>query len=90
MGQVYVPQVNWFLAISCILIVIGFQSSAALAAAYGIAVALTMLITGTMLPVVARLRWRWSAPVIAAFVLVFITIDLSYVAGNAFKILQGS
>ena len=89
MGQVYVPQVNWFLAISCILIVIGFRSSAALAAAYGIAVALTMLITGTLLPVVARMRWRWSMAWIAAFVLVFVTIDVSYVAGNAFKILQG-
>jgi KUP system potassium uptake protein len=89
MGQVYVPQVNWFLAISCVLIVIGFKSSAALAAAYGIAVALTMLITGTLLPVVARMRWKWSLPAVLAFVLLFVTIDLSYVAGNAFKILQG-
>jgi KUP system potassium uptake protein len=89
MGQVYVPQVNWFLAISCVLIVIAFQSSAALAAAYGIAVALTMLITGTLLPIVGRMRWRWPIPAVAAFVLVFIVIDLSYVAGNAFKILDG-
>src|SRR5688572_16105483 len=89
MGQVYVPQVNWFLAISCILIVIFFRSSAALAAAYGIAVALTMLITGTLLPVVGRMRWRWSWVWVAAFVLVFVTIDVSYVAGNAFKILDG-
>ena len=89
MGQVYVPQVNWFLAISCVLIVIAFKSSAALAAAYGIAVALTMLITGTLLPVVARMRWRWSKPAVIGFVLVFVTIDVSYVAGNVFKILQG-
>jgi KUP system potassium uptake protein len=89
MGQVYVPQVNWFLAISCVLIVIAFQSSAALAAAYGIAVALTMLITGTLLPIVGRMRWQWSVPAVVAFVLVFIVIDLSYVAGNAFKILDG-
>jgi KUP system potassium uptake protein len=89
MGQVYVPQVNWFLAISCVLIVIAFQSSAALAAAYGIAVALTMLITGTLLPIVGRLRWRWPIPAVVAFVLVFVVIDISYVAGNAFKILDG-
>ena len=89
MGQVYVPQVNWFLAISCVLIVMAFQSSAALAAAYGIAVALTMLITGTLLPIVGRMRWRWPVPAVVAFVLVFIVIDLSYVAGNAFKILDG-
>ena len=89
MGQVYVPQVNWFLAISCVLIVLGFKSSTNLAAAYGIAVALTMLITGTLLPVVARLRWRWPIPAVVAFVLLFVTIDLSYVAGNLFKVLQG-
>jgi KUP system potassium uptake protein len=89
MGQVYVPQVNWFLAISCLLIVVAFQSSTALAAAYGIAVALTMLITGTLLPIVGRLRWRWPIPAVVAFVLVFVVIDVSYVAGNAFKILDG-
>src|SRR4029078_3761508 len=53
MGQVYVPQVNWALMISTILIVIGFGSSSALAAAYGIAVTLTMLITTVLLQVVA-------------------------------------
>jgi KUP system potassium uptake protein len=89
MGQVYVPQVNWFLAISCILIVISFKSSAALAAAYGIAVALTMVITGVLLPVVQRQRWGWPLAAVIAFASVFITIDLSYVAGNLVKILEG-
>jgi KUP system potassium uptake protein len=89
MGQVYVPQVNWFLAISTIIIVIGFQSSAALAAAYGIAVALTMVITGLLLPVVAIERWKWPLPVVIAGSVVFATIDLSFVGGNLFKIAQG-
>jgi len=89
MGQIYVPQVNWFLAISCILIVIGFGSSAALAAAYGIAVALTMVITGVLLPVVERQRWGWPMAMVVAFAAVFVTIDLSYVGGNLFKILEG-
>jgi KUP system potassium uptake protein len=89
MGQIYVPQVNWFLAISCILIVIGFGSSAALAAAYGIAVALTMVITGVLLPVVERQRWGWPMAMVVAFSAVFITIDLSYVGGNLFKVLEG-
>ena len=53
MGQIYVPQVNWALMISTILIVIGFRSSSALAAAYGIAVTLTMVITALLLHVVA-------------------------------------
>ena len=78
-GQVYVPQVNWFLAISTIVIVIGFKSSTALAAAYGIAVALTMVITGTLLPVVARERWRWPLGVVVLGSVVFAAIDLSFV-----------
>ena len=89
MGQVYVPQVNWFLAISCILIVIAFGSSAALAAAYGIAVALTMVITGVLLPVVERQRWGWPLAAVLVLSTVFVTIDLAYVAGNLFKILEG-
>jgi KUP system potassium uptake protein len=89
MGQVYVPQVNWFLAISCILIVISFKSSAALAAAYGIAVALTMVITGVLLPVVARQRWGWPLAGVLALAAVFVSIDLAYVGGNLFKILEG-
>jgi KUP system potassium uptake protein len=89
MGQVYVPQVNWFLAISCILIVIAFGSSAALAAAYGIAVSLTMVITGVLLPVIARQRWGWPMVAVLAVAAVFVTIDLSYVGGNLFKVAEG-
>ena len=55
----YVPQVNWALMLSTIAIVIGFGSSTALAAAYGIAVTLTMVITAVLLHVVATERWRW-------------------------------
>jgi KUP system potassium uptake protein len=89
MGQVYVPQVNGFLAVACMLIVVTFQSSAALAAAYGIAVALTMMITGALLPVVARERWRWPMSVVVAGSLVFATIDMSFVIANLFKVLEG-
>ena len=61
-GQVYVPQVNWGLMLSTILIVIGFGSSSALAAAYGIAVTMTMVITALLLHVVATERWQWPLP----------------------------
>jgi KUP system potassium uptake protein len=89
MGQVYVPQVNWFLGISTMLIVIGFRSSAALAAAYGIAVALTMMITGLLLPVAARERWGWPLAAVLLGAALFVTIDLSFVGANVFKIVQG-
>jgi KUP system potassium uptake protein len=89
MGQVYVPQVNWFLGISTMLIVLGFRSSTALAAAYGIAVALTMTITGMLLPVAARERWQWPAAVVAVGGALFILTDLAFVGANLFKIVQG-
>ena len=58
MGQVYVPRVNWALMVATVLIVIGFGSSSAIAAAYGIAVTLTMIITVLLLYVVMTERWQ--------------------------------
>ena len=89
MGQVYVPQVNWALMICTILIVIGFGSSTALAAAYGIAVTLTMVITAMLLQVVATERWGWP-PIVASLVTgLFLIIDLAFFGANALKITHG-
>ena len=88
-GQVYVPQVNWALMLATILIVVGFGSSSALAAAYGIAVALTMVITAILLQVVATERWGWPRPVAIAVTGVFLAIDLAFFGANALKITHG-
>ncbi len=88
-GQVYVPQANWALMISTMAIVIGFGSSSALAAAYGIAVTLTMVITAVLLHVVAIERWGWPRPVVFAVTGVFLTIDLAFFGANALKITHG-
>jgi KUP system potassium uptake protein len=88
-GQVYVPQVNWALMVSTIVIVIGFGSSTALAAAYGIAVTLTMVITAVLLQVVATERWGWSPAVAYAVTGIFLTIDLAFFGANALKIANG-
>jgi KUP system potassium uptake protein len=88
-GQVYVRQVNWALMLSTILIVIGFGSSAALAAAYGIAVTLTMIITAVLLLVVAIERWGWPPAAAYAVTGVFLTIDLAFFGANALKITHG-
>ncbi len=88
-GQVYVPQANWALMISTMAIVIGFGSSSALAAAYGIAVTLTMVITAMLLHVVAIERWGWPRPVVFAVTGVFLTIDLAFFGANALKITHG-
>jgi KUP system potassium uptake protein len=89
MGQIYVPQVNWALMVSTIAIVIGFGSSAALAAAYGIAVTLTMIITAVLLHVVATERWGWPAAAATALSAIFLTVDVAFFGANALKIAQG-
>jgi KUP system potassium uptake protein len=88
-GQVYVPQINWLLAICVIGLVLGFQSSSALAAAYGIAVVITMLVTTCLLAVVARRVWGWSLLLTCAVIGVFLLIDLAFFAANIIKIPQG-
>jgi KUP system potassium uptake protein len=89
MGQVYVPRVNSALMVATVLIVLGFRSSGAIAAAYGIAVTLTMVITVLLLYVVMTERWRWPVPVAAVIMGVFLTIDLAFFGANALKILDG-
>jgi KUP system potassium uptake protein len=88
-GQVYVPQINWALMISTILIVIGFKSSSALAAAYGIAVTMTMVITVLLLYVVATERWHWPVPVAMMVTGGFLAIDMAFFGANLLKVLQG-
>jgi KUP system potassium uptake protein len=88
-GQVYVPQINWALMVCTILIVVGFGSSSALAAAYGIAVTLTMIITTLLLYVVVTERWKW--PFVPAVLItgIFLAIDVAFLGANVLKIMQG-
>jgi KUP system potassium uptake protein len=89
MGQVYVPQVNWAPMLCTILIVIGFGSSTSLAAAYGIAVTLTMVITAILLQVVATERWGWPPAVAYLVTGLFLVIDLAFFGANVLKITHG-
>ncbi len=89
MGQIYVPQVNWALMVATVIIVIGFRSSGALAAAYGIAVTLTMIITVLLLYTVEIERWHWPKAVAVSLMLLFLTIDVAFFGANALKIMQG-
>jgi KUP system potassium uptake protein len=88
-GQVYVPQINWMLAVAVVGLVLGFGSSDALAAAYGIAVSGTMLMTTVLAGVVARRKWEWSWPRTIAILGIFCVIDLAFFAANSLKIPQG-
>jgi KUP system potassium uptake protein len=88
-GQIYIPQINWILAVGCLLLVIGFQKSDRLASAYGIAVTGTMALTSLVYYVVMRHTWKWSKPVCVAVLLLFLSFDLPFFAANTVKILDG-
>ncbi|MBO9512667.1 MAG: potassium transporter Kup [Variovorax sp.] len=88
-GQIYVPTVNWLLMTGVILIVLGFRSSSALSAAYGIAVSVTMVTTTLLAGIVAFGLWKWNRTAIVVGVAAFAAVDLGFVAANSFKVLEG-
>ena len=88
-GRVYVPFVNFLLAVACITLVLSFQESSKLAAAYGIAVTLTMMATTCLFFVVTRRSWGWSLPLSAGVCSIFALTELSFLASNALKIPHG-
>jgi KUP system potassium uptake protein len=88
-GQIYLPAINWLLLIAIIGLVIGFQTSSNLAAAYGIAVTGTMLITNLLAIAVAIRLWHWSPLRAVLGALPFIVIDLGFFLANSVKIPDG-
>ena len=88
-GQIYIPAVNWALMVGCIAIVVGFRSSSNLAAAYGVAVTSTMVITTILFYVVARRVWGWGLLPTAALAVFFLIIDLAFFGANIIKVAQG-
>ena len=88
-GQIYIASINWLLMIVCIGLVLGFQHSANLAAAYGLAVTTTMVITTVIFFVVARQRFRWRPVVVLPLCAAFFVIDLAFFGATLFKIPDG-
>jgi KUP system potassium uptake protein len=88
-GQIYVPAANWLLMTGTLLTVVLFRSSENLAAAYGIAVSGTMLITTILLYRVAVTRWHWSPGVAIPIVAIFGAIDAMFLVSNSIKIAEG-
>jgi len=88
-GQVYVPFVNFLLAVAVVGLVVGFQSSSNLASAYGIAVTGTFVITTCLIAVVARRRWRLPLWVVVPGLVIFLVIDGSFFAANLTKFAHG-
>jgi len=88
-GQVYIPTVNWLLMVAVFVLVVGFQSSSALAAAYGIAVTGTMLVTTLLAFFVIRRLWQWRPAASFLFLAIFLAIDLLFFSANCWKIISG-
>ena len=88
-GQIYIPNINWLVLIAVIILVLGFRSSTNLAAAYGLAVTLTMMIDTLLAFVVVRSLWKWGNLKSVAFLGAFIIVDFAFFAANSVKILDG-
>jgi len=88
-GQIYVPFVNWTLLAAVMLLVAGFRTSSNLAAAYGIAVTLAMLIDSLLIYVVLTRLWRWNMLAALCIAIPLLCIDAAFLASNALKILDG-
>jgi KUP system potassium uptake protein len=88
-GQIYVGAVNWLLMLVTLGLTIGFGKSDNLAAAYGIAVSATMLMTTALLFIAMREIWRWTLPAAAAVAGAFFIVDAAFLAANLAKIADG-
>jgi KUP system potassium uptake protein len=88
-GQIYLPRVTTLLLLGVLLLVTTFRSSSALASAYGIAVTGTMVVTTTMAFVVVWKVWRWSPIAAAMLITPFLLLDLTFLAANLLKVVQG-
>jgi KUP system potassium uptake protein len=88
-GQIYIPEVNNALMVGCLLVVLGFRSSTALGAAYGIAVTGTFLMTTGLMYTVSRTWWGWTPLQSVALVGPFFIIDAAFFGANALKVRDG-
>ena len=88
-GHIYIPAVNYLLMLCTCACVLAFETSANLANAYGVAVCCDMVLTSTFLCFVIRLVWHRSYVLLACYVLVFMSIDVTFLLGNLAKIEAG-
>ncbi len=88
-GQIYIPEVNWALAIGCVLIVLGFRDSSSLGAAYGIAVTGTFTCTTLLFITIIAARWNWPRWQVLTLAAAFLALDLPFLGANLLKVSSG-
>ncbi len=89
-GQIYVPQVNTFLMVACILLVLVFRNSSGLAAAYGLSVVGTMSVTSILFYFVARRKWNWSRLTAGGLTGAFLVVEGALLGANLLKLAHGA
>lgn len=88
-GQIYLPRVNFLLAICVMWLVVNFKESSALASAYGISVTGNMIVTTLLLSIVMLRIWKWRLPVVVILTALFALVDLGFFVSNAVKVVEG-
>jgi KUP system potassium uptake protein len=88
-GQIYIPFINWLLYFSVVLVIISFEHSSNLAAAYGIAVTATMVLTSILSCTVACKNWHWNKFLVLLIGLAFLCVDVPLFSANVQKIFSG-
>ena len=88
-GQIYIPRINWMMLVIVLLLVLMFHTSSALAAAYGIAVTGTMVITSLMAFIVVWRCWNWSPWGAAALIIPMVLVDMTFLLANLAKVVDG-
>lgn len=88
-GQIYIPRVNLLLGLAVVILVLGFEKSSNLAAAYGIAVTGNMLVTTVLLYIVMTRIWNWRVSRALPIILGFLVIDMLFFSANIIKVHEG-
>ena len=88
-GQVYLPPVNWLLMAACLFLISNYEKSSNLAAAYGIAICLTMTVTTLLFHQAARIVWNWSPWKCYMATAAFLSVDFAFLLANGAKIFHG-
>ncbi|MBS1958763.1 MAG: KUP/HAK/KT family potassium transporter [Bdellovibrionales bacterium] len=88
-GQIYVPLINQIIAVLCITLVLQFQTASRLAAAYGLAVTGTFIITSIIFFLVTKYHWKWKPIASWSILVFFLSFDLPLFSANAMKFLDG-
>ncbi|NDJ55635.1 low affinity potassium transporter Kup [Enterobacteriaceae bacterium 4M9] len=88
-GQIYIPVINWVLYFAVVLVIVSFEHSSNLAAAYGIAVTGTMVLTSILSCTVAIKNWHWNKLLVVLIGIVFLCVDVPLFTANVQKIFSG-